>query len=832
MTGAAAVLAASPVAGRRREFPGVLAGIALGGPAARLAGMLDLAFLAGAGWDPVSRVLSLPARHPLLGRTLCRADGCPATVHGTKAGGLCWSCFARLRRAGLSIEEIAASPQVPAAPPRPAGCLVPGCERMSPGGRQGQRTGLCLAHSRRFRRKPGMTMERFLADPGVRPLAALGPCSVAACSRRAESEHGYCPTHYVRWRSTVTAVPRTGQRHWELTEPAISEGGQVSLRGLAPLVVVQVLFGIHQRTSDGAKITDVNLRAVCDALRRQQASSIGACAPGHVPGKPARNLLTAMTRQVRRTLADPGSERAGDTWDLAIFGHPGRLSFTGITQPWLREAAKSWAGAELPRHRGAGASNVQSKVNGLARLSQSLRSRDDHGLTPAALGRPDIENFLSRLGYLESAGTISRYHRNVICRGVRAALAGIRGLGLTRAGQPAAGLAGDFALGLGDIPAGPARGEPGRDLPPEIMTVLCTSLDALGSADVKAAIQIAIDTGRRPEDILGLPLHCLARDADGAPVLVYDNAKAHRLGRRLPVSQATATVITGQQARVRAQFPATPPGELKLLPAARRNPDGRRPMSISMLEDRHRNWVTGLGTLRTRDGTEFDKARAVPYAYRHTYAQRHADAGVAIDVLAELLDHRNLNVTRCYYRVGEDRRREAVDKVTALSFDRHGNRIWQDAATLLESAHARYQVGEVAVPYGRCTEPSNVQAGGGACPVRFRCAGCDHFRTNVAHLPDLTAYLDDLLRTRERLAAAIDGVDEWARADATPAQEEITRIRRLISRVKDDITKLSDPERARVDEAVTVIRRHRAVALGMPSARISPPPAPASEALA
>ena len=162
-------------------------------------------------------------------------------------------------------------------------------------------------------------------------------------------------------------------------------------------------------------------------------------------------------------------------------------------------------------------------------------------------------------------------------------------------------------------------------------------------------------------------------------------------------------------------------------------------------------------------------------------------------MLAELLDHRNLNVTRCYYRVGEDRRREAVDKVTALSFDRHGNRIWRDAAALLESAHARYAVGEVAVPYGRCTEPSNVTAGGGACPVRFRCAGCDHFRTDVSYLPDLTAYLDDLLRTRERLAAAIDGVDEWARADATPAEEEITRIRRLISRVKGDIDQAQRP---------------------------------------
>ena len=124
-----------------------------------------------------------------------------------------------------------------------------------------------------------------------------------------------------------------------------------------------------------------------------------------------------------------------------------------------------------------------------------------------------------------------------------------------------------------------------------------------------------------------------------------------------------------------------------------------------------------------------------------------------------------------------------------------------------------------------------MQAGGGACPVRFRCAGCDHFRTDVSYLPDLTAYLDDLLRTRERLAAAIDGVDEWARADATPAEEEITRIRRLIGRVQGDMTRLSDPERARIDEAVTVIRKHRAVSLGMPSVHVTTP-SPASEALA
>ena len=173
-------------------------------------------------------------------------------------------------------------------------------------------------------------------------------------------------------------------------------------------------------------------------------------------------------------------------------------------------------------------------------------------------------------------------------------------------------------------------------------------------------------------------------------------------------------------------------------------------------------------------------------------------------------------------RVGGQRRRAAVNKVTAMQFDRHGNRIWRQARALLDDEHARYAVGSVAIPYGTCTEPSNVAAGGNDCPLRFRCAGCDHFRTDVSYLPDLTAYLDDLLRTRERLAAA-SGADDWARAAAAPSEQEITKIRQLINRIKDDITGLTPHERTRIDEAVAVVRKHRAVSLGMPRLRQAAP---------
>ena len=472
---------------------------------------------------------------------------------------------------------------------------------------------------------------------------------------------------------------------------------------------------------------------------------------------------------------------------------------------------------------------VRGKINSVGLLSEHLARRADRGLDPAVLGRTDLEGFLNRLGHLEFTGRIGRYRRNMICRDVRQVLAGIRALGLTRPGQTAAGLAGDFAIERIDIPADPERGEPGRYLPPEIMTVLCANLDTLEPAEVKVATQIGIDTGRRPEDILNLTLDCLDRDKDGGEVLVYDNVKANRLRRRLPISKTTAAVITAQQHRVRQRFPDTPVAELKLLPTPVRNPDGRKAISTTTLAARHRDWLAALPTLRTRDGTEFDKTRVVPYAYRHSYAQRHADAGVPIDVLAELLDHRSYSMTRRYYRIGEDRRRAAVDTVTALSFDRHGNRIWRDAQMLLESERARHAVGEVAVPYGTCTEPTNVKAGGGACPVRYRCVGCDHFRTNVAFLPELQAYLDDLLRTRERLASTVDGIDDWARADATPTQEEITRVRRLINRIKGDITGIDETERARIDDAVAIVRRHRAahtVPLGMPVLTVTPPAPP------
>jgi hypothetical protein len=184
------------------------------------------------------------------------------------------------------------------------------------------------------------------------------------------------------------------------------------------------------------------------------------------------------------------------------------------------------------------------------------------------------------------------------------------------------------------------------------------------------------------------------------------------------------------------------------------------------------------------------------------------------------MDHVHMVTTQGYYRVGEQRRRDAVDRVTTMQFDRHGSRIWREAKTLLDSEHLRRAVGEVATPYGSCSEPSNVAAGGNECPVRFRCVGCAHFSTDVSYLPDLEAYLADLMRSRERLLSVVDA-DEWAKVEAMPSDEEIRRIRRLISRIKADVDDLSAEDRAKIEDSVGVVRRARnqVVGLGLPKAR-------------
>jgi integrase len=781
--------------------------------------LLDADFLIDAGWDAVSLTFSPRPDHLLLGRVRCVVEGCVAPV--SRTGGLCDPCYRRHLTSGMELEAFAAIPHGH----RRGGvgqCAVERCPRPW----KSAQDRLCNTHSGQRRYSLRLPIEEFVRHPAVRPLPSYGPCQVAACLRQAMGSNGYCHTHAARYRR-LRQTPGFDEQAWRATDSSVVEPDTVSFRGLPPRVVAELLYGIQERIRGGARTKLDELKSVCDGMRAARVSSILEHA-GRL-GQQPQTLLEHIVRHVRRAALSPEREVAKDVWDMFVFGHSGNLEFTRISQPWLREAAKRWAADDIPRRRGRNVVGAaKAKITSLARLSESLRAgREDGGAQPHLLERADLEHHLHRLAFLHNQDKISAKTRIRACRELKWLLHQMRALGLTRPGEPLAGLPDQFTLTERDIPAEQEADQAGRDLPRPVMRALCASLDPVGQRHpvARTAIELIMDTGRRPDEICKLPLDCLAQDPDGKHVLVYTNFKNNR-ERRLPIASVTAGLITRQQAVVREQFPDTPSGKLKLLPGLKTNPYGRKGISAGWLGDLHREWVDALPAMHTTaavaiDGKtvtvtrEFDKSRIFLYAYRHTYAQRHADAGVGIEVLCELMDHENIDTTRAYFQVGHERRRAAVDKVALMAFDRHGNRTWRETEQILESERLRQGLGQVAVPYGACSEPTNVQAGGGACPIRFRCLGCEHFDSNVSYLPDLEGYLADLLRNRERIAS-MTTADAWAKREAMPSEEEISRVRHLIRKIKSELESLTEEEQAEIREAVALVRRSRQVNLGMP----------------
>ncbi|MDQ0784664.1 hypothetical protein [Streptomyces sp. B3I8] len=794
---------------------------------------LDTDFLTLVSWDWNLRVVRYPMSHPVLGMPDCLVPGC---VKGTPVSEpVCASCMNRWRRSGseLSLEEFTARGRADS-PFRSIGqkfCEVPGCERP----RRTVAVRVCPAHQYHWSRSSDLTLEDFLKRPNLRPLSSIGPCQVASCYRaRGREGRRYCDVHATRLNLARRRGSFDGdEERWRLTTPAVAVDREVSLRGLPDRLVAELLYCLQVRTTREVKTRDHRLRQICDQMRLLQAPSLETLQDADLDHAGVTTDLQMIIKGARTALrrlgATPETERLKDIWDLAVFGHSRTLNFTRIHQRPLREAVKVWAYDELPRRRGRNvAGSVQNMIRGMEQLSESLRlQREDEGHHLRLLSRTDMVSFCNRVAFLAESGVFGAHHRVNVIRYVRKIVNRIRVMGLTGPGEVLEGLPADFALSVEDIPDEPEDTEAGRDLPDEVMRELCDNLDLLeksSNREFRVATELLIDTGRRPDEISTLPWDCLAKDPDGTLVMVYDNSKNYRLGRRLPIAQATAAVITAQQERVRERFPGTPTSKLKLLPSPVANPAGTKP--IGSIGEAHRAWVDDLpdimmpvvvlvdGQLVTKM-LPFDKSRIFPYAYRHSFAQRHADSDIAPDVLMDLMDHRELSTTQAYYRVSQERRREAVDRVTALQFDRRGNRVWRKAQGMLDSEHVRRAIGEVATAYGICLEPHNVAAGGQSCPIRFRCVGCDHFRTDVSYLPDLERYLSDLLRSRERLMSAFEA-DDWARSEAMPSEEEIGRVRRLINRVKADLDDLSEEERAQIEEAVALVRRSRPVMLGMP----------------
>ncbi|HTW97541.1 MAG TPA: site-specific integrase, partial [Acidimicrobiales bacterium] len=740
--------------------------------------------------------------------------------------GLCYRCLGRWRRSeAVSLQEFCSSPAPLAEKAVHRLCLVcrtPGHERPV------HFVGLCGACVSTMGQRGQSLAEYLRGDerfPPAAPRASFGRCLLACCKRwAAHRAPALCVSHYARWRDQGRpggepfASWCARQRDYDL------DRGVVALGAISERARLEILYGLQCRARCERRTSPKVVQMVANLLQERAVSSVFELSVEQIEDE--RRLFVDFVRdQVRLALARPETEMERDDWDLRVFGRRGKgLHFGQISQPWLKQGAKAWAAERLVSVRATG--HIERVVQDLGAFSQSLRrNRLDSGTEPAALARGDVLAFSNDLAQLEGAGRLSAGGRRTRLNGVAQFLREARALGLARSGQPLAGLGEDVVLGPFDRPRGLRRDpdEEGRALPQVVADQLLApeALDALEAghgSDVRAAVELEAEVGRRTGELCRLSCECLVFDevsdehgqVQAAPVLIHDMPKVAVRGYRLPISEEAAIVIAAQQARVRARYPHTPSSSLALFPAPEKNPRGTKAMSVDYLCIHVRAWVDGLPELLGPGGEPYDRSGTTFYSWRHTYAQRHADSGTPVEVLAVLMGHTQLTTTQIYYRVTAKRKRRAVDLLASLQLDRDGVRSRPVVERLLDVEHVRDAVGQVAVPFGICAEPTNVKAHGQACPFRYQCFGCTHFHTDPSFLPELEGHLARLLADRERLRAAASELEEWARMQAIPSAEEAGAVRRVIDRCRAVLDELPEAERAAVDEAIAVLRRGRA----------------------
>ena len=748
----------------------------------------------------------------------CRTPSCRGLTRRHDAR--CDSCRRAQADEGLADEAFDRQPRRrPFFPLLPDTCSVPGCAR------DASSHGLCIAHDRIWEkpRTGGDAFEDFVA--GAVAFERLGSCLVAGCPREQASGAGLCAMHTARLRRSRGGIALRPEEltAWVAAEVPRLGAHQFSLAGLDQLVRFELLYTLQRRDETPAPLDPMQVRVVVARLagsasvRDVDLEALWSSG-GQQYNATAKGLARDLGRHLDRAWCSyVGTDPyAGDVWELALLDleangsrrHPvtvGVVDFRAIEQVWLRELAKQWAEATRPYLQ-----NLRQAISACRMATQALAACGHSD--PTKLGTGDFARIVDAIcsERREDGTTVSASYRNVLVYRFCEVIDYGRTAGLM------AEVPDTFCRSKRRrLVEEPNEDELGKALPEVVIRQLDAHLDLLGptgrfgpiaAGDLKemhhVIYRVLRDTGRRPGEVVSLRVGCI-EVIDGAHNLIYDNHKAGRLRRRLPIATGTAEIILTWEAR-RRLLPTPSSTAQWLFPSpVLRSPQSLGHLTSSCIGVAFRTWVRQIpaieGELLGPAGTPlpFERSLVIPYALRHSYAQRHADAGVPVDVLKELMDHRSVQTTMGYYSISLKRKQRAIRAVGALAVDAKGS-------PSPFAGPLAYERASVSVPFGNCTEPSNVTAGGGSCPIRFQCAGCGFFRPDPSHLPALEEHVASLRSDRET-ARAMDAAD-YVIANLSAEIDAFSKVADIMgSRLSD----LGPEERAEVEQASRLLRRAR-----------------------
>ncbi|MBC9731466.1 tyrosine-type recombinase/integrase, partial [Streptomyces sp. TRM68367] len=611
--------------------------------------------------------------NPRTSVAVCRIAGCGAAMMNP---GYCKPCRDAYRESGMTKEEFEATYtrtfRRVAAHRSLATCAVSAC----PG--DAFSLGLCLTHYRgwaKAKKRSEIDMPEWVARQ--KPLGAAERCRVPGCSRERSQNNGLCRTHHRQWRLQAGQADRVGDgsaaaARWAERQSPFLAAHMFSLAPLSAVARLEMLYVLQRRDERGQNLSPQAVRGVVGLLAELPSIALAGEAfpdPSQAGYEGTVSLLSGVRWDIETGFdqfrgVDPARKLV---WDLrtvsqkipslkktqSALRNPSSLDFGEIRQGWLRELVMHWARTTSPSSK-----DLREHVWACVIASRALELRPGGGDDPGKLQFSDVTAIVD--AFRTARGRQGKVYASTTL--------------VKRAGQFFDLL--DFGRREGVLDDLSSRfvrhpdhhtikkvdendEEIGKAIPEAVIRQLDQHVRLLGkdfpygelppeavNAMLRTAYVVLRDTGRRPAEVAGLDLDCLEFD-NGEYQLVWHNTKGRRRRRRLPVHQQTVDAIKDWQ-EIRAGLDLPDNSAEHLFPAITNR---YRHLDTGYLSRFIRSWADSIPVLESeelgRDGTPlpFDRTKIFPYAFRHTFCQRYADAGVPLHVLQALMDHRSADTT-------------------------------------------------------------------------------------------------------------------------------------------------------------------------------------------
>ncbi|WP_049822812.1 site-specific integrase [Arthrobacter sp. H41] len=616
-------------------------------------------------------------------------------------------------------------------------------------------------------------------------------------------------------------MPRPIQHQWK--------GNEFCLVDLPPVLRLEFLLILQQRDRQGYRLDPRIIRRCLHIALESRVRTMETLHRQLLEQNRPRRLELGLTNYGRLCAARwryrfSGQDmRHEDLWDAAVLElrvdqttqrrcSKGTIDFTPITVGWLKDAAKQYATTlELP------ADQVRELVRSCTIASQALLKRPN-GPRPGRLQRENARAVFDAYANLTAADGTARTARlkhdmfSVFKRLLRDG----RELPALHELAPAFRFLSADRL---DTPEKPTPEKPtptSKAIPDSVIRILDNNLHLLSvtaespyamgrppelhSHMLQTIYQLLRDLGRRPTEVLALQRDALHHSDDRQPFIRYDAPKTGDYGLELPIHTSTATIIKDWTARINTVTDIHPHAAQYLFPSlCGFGPAAKSHISPTGFHTHYWRWIDRIKELpeyvNGPEGTAryFDRSKLNLYAWHHTYAQRLSDNNTPPDVIKDLMNHKRFETSAGYIQMNRKRKEEAIRIVSTTTVNR-------DGTASAPGEYTAYLRSSVATPLGLCTEPSNVKAGGQACPARSKCGGCSYFRANISHLPVIDSHIVALTADLE-LAAPL--AEDWILQGINAEIASYKRIRTLLTQAKNTLT---TEQQAEIDQATDLLQ--------------------------